>query len=204
MKKIDIKQLFNSDWQFLIGAAAINQIPAYNYPEIAFAGASNVGKSSLINAIAGKKIAITSKTPGRTQQLNFFLLNNQLILVDMPGFGYAKAGKKQILNWQKVSLEYLAKRSNLKRVFLLIDPTKGFKQADLEAINLFNTLAVSFQLVLTKIDKITDKELQEFIAKIDNISKSWPALYPQLLMVSSFRKIRIDQIQETIIEAIKY
>jgi GTP-binding protein len=204
MKKINIKQLFNDDCKFLAGAQNFNQIPIHNYPEIAFVGASNVGKSSLINAVVNKKIAITSKTPGRTRQLNFFILANQLALVDMPGFGYAKVSKTEIANWQKVSFEYLTSRTNLKRIFLLIDPVKGLTKQDLEIINIFNTLAASFQIIITKSDKVRNDELQKAIAKIQLTSKNWPALYPEILISSSLHQEGIEKIQEAIVEAIRY
>ncbi len=203
MKKINIKQLFNDDCQFIAGAHNIGQIPIHNYPEIAFVGASNVGKSSLINAIVNKRIAITSKTPGRTRQLNFFNLCDQIMLVDMPGFGYARASKKEIANWQKVSFEYLTSRSNLKRIFLLIDPIKGLTKHDQEAINIFNALAVGFQIIITKIDKIKNDELLKIITKIEISGQKWPALYPKIITASSLQKIGIDKIQEAIFEIIK-
>lgn len=204
MKKINIKQLFNNECEFIAGAHDISQIPDHKYPEIAFIGASNVGKSSLINSLVGKKIAITSKTPGRTRQLNFFLLANQLVLVDMPGFGYAKVSKQAIANWQKVSFEYLTKRVNLKRIFLLIDPIKGLTKQDQEVINIFNTLAVAFQIIITKTDKVKNDELQKSIAKIEINSKKWPACYPTIITSSSIYQDGIDKIQEAIVEVIRY
>lgn len=204
MKKINIKELFNCDCQFIAGAHNIFQIPNHHYPEIAFIGASNVGKSSLINAIVGQKIAITSKTPGRTKQLNFFLLANQIVLVDMPGFGYAKASKKEIANWQKVSFEYLKNRTNLKRIFLLIDPVKKLTKQDEEVVNIFNTLAASFQIIITKADKVKNDQLEDLIAKIETGSKKWPAFYPNIIATSSHWGKNIDKIQEAIVEAIRY
>lgn len=200
MAKITVKQLFKSEWQFICGAYNIHQVPDTKYPEVAFIGASNVGKSSLINSLVGRKIAITSKTPGRTQQLNFFLLGNTLMLVDLPGFGYAKAGKKQIENWQKAAVQYLSTRQNLKRVFLLVDPIKGLKEHDKEMANIFNTLAVSFQIILTKSDKIKDQELQNMIRTITAETKLWPALYPQILTTSSLKGHNINELQNAIFE----
>lgn len=201
-KKLEAKKIFNGNPEFLFGAHNYSQIPVFHFPEIAFVGASNVGKSSLINGLVGKKIAIVSTTPGRTRQLNFFKIfgfEDGFILVDMPGYGFAKAKAKHSEHWQKTSFEYLTKRSNLKRVFLLIDPVKGLKDADREAINIFNALAVSFQIVLTKIDKLKKEELEKVQKKIEEEIKKFPAAYPQILTVSSLKGYGIDELQNEIV-----
>ena len=208
MKKIDPKKLFSREWEFMLGVANIKQLPDHRNPEIAFIGASNVGKSSIINALLGRKIAIVSNTPGRTRQLNFFCsdrtLTDSLVLVDMPGYGYAKAGKKDVESWQKTSFEYLARRSNLKRVFLLLDPVKGVKESDKDIANMFNTLGVSFQIVLTKVDKLKEHDIKKTEDSLNEISKKWPALYPGIIRTSSVHKIGIHDLQNAIIEILNF
>ena len=205
-KKLEAKKIFNSEAEFLFGAHSYLQIPNFHFPEIAFVGSSNVGKSSLINALIGKKIAIVSQIPGRTRQLNFFKIfgfKDGFILVDMPGYGFARASGKDIEHWQKVSFEYLTKRANLKRVFLLIDPVKGLKQADLEIINIFNALAVSFQIVLTKCDKISQNDLKKSEEKILEQTKKWPAIYSKIVTTSSSKGYGIFELQNEIVEILE-
>lgn len=207
MKNLDPNKIFNGNCQFLTGAHNYSQAPKFHYPEIAFIGASNVGKSSLINSLTGQKIAIVSNTPGRTRQLNFFKIEgfrDGFVIVDMPGYGFAKANDKDIKHWQKCSFEYLASRKNLQRVFLLIDPKKGLKDADQEIINFFNTLAVSFQVVLTKCDKISSEECQNFIDELKERSKKWPAFYSQILTTSSTKSYGVKELRWAIIEILKF
>jgi len=206
MKKLEAKKIFNGESEFLFGAHNFSQIPKFHFPEIAFVGASNVGKSSLINALIGRKIAIVSSTPGRTRQLNFFKIfgyNDGFILVDMPGYGFAKAKEKHIEHWQKTSFEYLTKRANLQRVFLLIDPIKGLKESDIEAINIFNSLAVSFQIVLTKCDKLKKEELTKVFSELEKKIAKWPAAYPKILSCSSFKGYGIKELQDQIVEILE-
>jgi len=202
MKKLEAKKIFNNEAEFMLGVNNIEQLPSHHYSEIAFAGASNVGKSSLINAVLGQKIAIVSSTPGRTKQLNFFKIAQKFILVDMPGYGYAKANKQQIEHWQRVAMEYLTNRANLKRVFLLIDPTKGLKDSDLETINVFNALAVSFEIVLTKTDRLNQEELKKIEDKIKNSAKKWPAFYDKIIHTSSYKGYGVNDLQDEILSCI--
>jgi GTP-binding protein len=208
MANIDPKKIFSGKCEFIIGAHNYSQVLETNQPEIAFIGASNVGKSSLINAICNKKIAIVSNTPGRTRQLNFFLLSegfNQnysqgFMLVDMPGYGFAKAKDKDIEHWQKTAVEYLTKRSNLKRLFLLLDPIKGVKKNDLDIINILNATAVSFQIIFTKIDKISKNQLEEAEKIIKKEIARSPAAYPEIIKTSSSKGYGISDIQDEIIK----
>lgn len=212
MKKLDPKKIFNGTCDFLFGAHNYSQIQASQEPEIAFIGASNVGKSSLVNAVTGKKIAIVSNTPGRTRQLNFFKINEGFtqsfsqgfVLVDMPGYGFAKAKNKDIEHWQKTALEYLTKRPNLQRLFLLIDPVKGLKQADLDMINILNAVAVSFQIILTKSDKLNIEQLKSSEDKITKELAKWPAAHPQIITTSSARGYGIKEIQDSIVDVLQY
>lgn len=205
-KKLEAKKIFNNEVEFLFGAHNFSQIPLFHFPEIAFVGSSNAGKSSLINALVKKKVAIVSTVPGRTRQLNFFKIfgyEDGFILVDMPGYGFAKAKNKHVEHWQKTSFEYLTKRPNLKRVFLLIDPNKGLKGPDLEAINIFNSLAVSFQIVLTKIDKLNREDLKKAEDQIKKDMAKWPAVYPEILTSSSLKGYGIDELQNEIVKILE-
>lgn len=200
---MNIKSAFNSNnYQFLIGAHNYSQVPKHKDREVAFIGASNVGKSSLINCLVGKKIAITSTVPGRTRQLNFFKGAN-FTLVDMPGYGYAKAKEKHISHWQKVSLEYVKNRANLKRVFLLIGAEKDLKKSDLEIIETFNAFAISFQLILTKIDKISQEKSEKLVENIENAAKKWPAAYPEIIATSADKGYGVKSLQNQILQLIR-
>lgn len=212
MKKLDAKKIFNGNCEFILGAHNYSQVPQHLYPEIAFIGASNVGKSSLVNAVVSKKIAVVSTTPGRTRQLNFFKINDGFtqnfsegfVLVDMPGYGFAKASAKDMQHWQKTALEYLMKRANLKRLFLLIDPIKGLKEADLDMINMLNAVAVSFQIVLTKTDKLSKENLEKSLSKIiEQIAKS-PAAHPEIIKTSSLKGYGVREIQDAIVEVLQH
>lgn len=198
-EKFDSKTLASAEAQFLkpcnfmLSVARLEQLPDANIDEIAFAGRSNVGKSSLINALFNqKKLAKTSSTPGRTQQLNFFNFDNKLYLVDLPGYGYAKAPEKMVRQWQAVLKTYLRGRPNLRRVFLLIDSRHGIKAEDLEIMKLLDISAVPYQIVLTKIDKISVAELNKTIELTNlEISKHAAAL-PDIISTSSEKKVELD------------
>ena len=202
------KNIFEKKWNFFAGVGNINQIPPKRNPEVAFIGASNAGKSTIINRLVGQKIAVTSSTPGRTQQLNFFSIDsedpNQLIIVDMPGYGYAKASKKSISHWQKVAIEYLTNRINLKRVFVLVDPIRGLKESDFELFNSLSAVGASFQIILTKIDKTTREELAISEAKINKQIANFASLYPKILKTSALRGDGISELQSAIIEILTF
>lgn len=207
-KKIDINKIFPSHGEqkceFILGAHNASQFPDTHYPEFAFIGASNVGKSSLVNALTAQKVAIVSNTPGRTRQLNFFLLSDRITIVDMPGYGFAKAADKHIANWQRTSFEYFAKRAQLKRVFLLIDPTKGLKKSDHDMANIFNSVGINFQIILTKIDKMDAKKLEIAEKKIREESKLWAAMHPKFILTSSKRDQGLSEIKSEIAEVLSH
>ena len=192
----EVVKLFTKPCRFMLGVASLNQLPESNKNEIAFAGRSNVGKSSLINALFNRKdIAKTSSTPGRTQQLNFFDFEDKIYLVDLPGYGFAKAPKNEVKRWQAVLEMYLKGRSNLRRVFLLIDGKVGLKTADEEMMKLLDTSAISYQIVLTKIDKTSERELQTMKEKIEKIVKLHPAAMNDILMTSSEKRIGLNELR---------
>ena len=199
------KSLFNNSVSFLLGVAQIQDLPEDFIPEVAFFGRSNVGKSSLLNSITNKnKLAFTSKSPGRTRELNFFSFkhNNKTLIniVDMPGYGFAKASKEQIKKWTKLSDNYLKSRKNLRRVFLLIDARRSIMPIDIDIMDIMDDNAVSYQIVLTKIDKILEVEnLTELVLK--EIEKR-KAVFPNILITSSKKKYGVNEIKKEIISLI--
>lgn len=193
------QKLFGQECTFLLSVAKLDQLPAPDVPEVAFAGRSNVGKSSLLNGIvAQKNLARASHTPGRTQFLNFFQLGSQLRLVDLPGYGYAEAPKKLIAAWNQLFKFYLKGRVNLKRVYVLIDSRHGVKASDLEMMKMLDETAVSYQLVLTKIDKISDERLVECYHQLKTLAGEHTALHPYILATSSFRHEGLEELRQHI------
>jgi GTP-binding protein len=182
------RKLFAGDWQFFWASPSIETLPEMAGLEVAFAGRSNVGKSSLINALTGRnKLARTSHTPGRTQELIFFEGPDKagLRLVDMPGYGYAAAPKSKVASWTELIHKFLLGRASLARVYVLVDARHGFKDADLEVLNTLDKSAVSYQAVLTKADQVKPGELQAQIdATMAALSKH-PAAFPEVLATSS-------------------
>ena len=188
--------LFRSECQFVAGAATPNRIPPPTIGEIAFAGRSNVGKSSLINALTGRKaLARSSRTPGRTQQINFFDLGGLMYLVDLPGYGYASSSKKKIFAWNDMTCGYLRGRQTLKRVCILIDSRHGFKTTDQDAMNMLDQSYVPYIIVLTKADKIKAAELQETKTKIEENLKSRTTAFPTAFSTSSDKKEGIAELR---------
>lgn len=178
--------LFAADWQFVCAAPTIETLPAMQGLEIALAGRSNVGKSSLVNALTGRKaLARTSVTPGRTQELIFFRVGPELSLVDMPGYGFAKAPKEKVEAWTRTIRAYLRGRVNLARVFILIDARHGIKPVDDEILDLLDKAAVSYAIVLTKTDQVKPSALPEVIAAVKEKIRRRPAAYPEVYPTSS-------------------
>tara|TARA_B100002003_G_scaffold249891_1_gene287471 strand:+ start:4652 stop:5287 length:636 start_codon:yes stop_codon:yes gene_type:complete len=188
--------LFAQNCDFIISAASFNQLPDTDLPEIAFAGRSNVGKSSLLNALTGRKnLARTSNTPGRTQQVNFFDLGGRMMLTDLPGYGYAKAAKSVVDQWTRLIKSYLRGRVQLRRVCLLIDSRHGLKDTDREAMALMDEVAVAYQIVLTKCDKIKAAELEKLLVKTDKEIAKHVAAHPEILVTSSFKSLGIEEMR---------
>ena len=179
--------LFRRPWRFLLSAPRLEVLPAAAGPEIAFAGRSNVGKSSLINALVGRRgLARTSNTPGRTQELNFFVADGvALAMVDMPGYGFAQAPKAKVEEWTGLVHDYLRGRPTLRRVVLLVDARHGLKASDLAVMGLLDQAAVSYQVVLTKIDKIKPPELDAVMRSTAAELSRHAAAFPMLIATSS-------------------
>jgi GTP-binding protein len=185
--------LFAREAVFLMGAAQIDQLPPPDLPEIAFAGRSNVGKSSLINGLVARPgLARSSSEPGRTREVNFFVLDGRIRLVDLPGYGFAKASKGETKRFQNLGRDYLRGRPNLRRVFLLIDARHGLKPPDAEAMAAFDTAAVSYQIVLTKADKLKPAEAEATRLRTEAAVAKRPAAFPRTLAVSAVKGTGLD------------
>lgn len=180
------RQLFAGPVDFVKGVVAMDGLPGADRPEICFAGRSNVGKSSLINALTGRKgLARASNTPGRTQEINYFALGDQAYLVDLPGYGFAKAPVAVVAKWQALLKSYLAGRQTLRRAFCLIDSRHGVKPVDHEIMTLLDRSAVPFQVVMTKADKLGPNAMQPVLAQVETELQKHPAAFPQLIVTSS-------------------
>ncbi|MBR2299879.1 MAG: YihA family ribosome biogenesis GTP-binding protein [Alphaproteobacteria bacterium] len=192
-------KLFMKAPEFMLSVAHLEQLPADDKPEVAFAGRSNVGKSSLINALFSRKdVAKTSSTPGRTQQLNYFNFSNQMYLVDLPGYGFAKAPVQEVKRWQNVLTTYLKGRANLRRVFLLVDSRVGIKKVDEDIAKILDGAAVPYQIVLTKIDKVSAQELLKARADIEKFLPNHAAAHNLILETSAEKKTGLDEVRAEI------
>ncbi|AOH84522.1 GTP-binding protein [Sphingomonas panacis] len=199
------RKMFAGPIAFLKSAPALEFIPDAVVPEVAFAGRSNVGKSSLLNALAGRNaLARTSNTPGRTQELNFFDVGAPLAfrLVDMPGYGFAKAPKDVVKKWRFLVNDFLRGRDVLKRALVLIDARHGIKEVDREILDMLDKAAVSYRLVMTKIDKIKPSELAEVMTATADEARKRPAAHPEILPTSSETGLGIPELRAAVIEAI--
>ena len=182
------RRLFSGKCEFMLGSPDLKSLPLPDKSEIAFIGRSNVGKSSIINALTGRKgLARAATTPGRTQQLNFFNLGNRLRLVDLPGYGFAGAPKNTVKAWHNMVSNFLRSRTNLERVFILIDSRRGLMESDFEMMKMLDDTAVPYYIVLTKADKVTKSELLKVTSSVTNQLGKHPACYPCIAVTSSLK-----------------
>jgi GTP-binding protein len=194
------RKLFAAETKFVKGVVDLEGLPKGDRPEIAFAGRSNVGKSSLINALCNRKnLARASNTPGRTQEINFFdMAAGRLYLVDLPGYGFADAPKRNVDAWSRLTLDYLRSRSKLKRVFVLIDSRRGLGEVDFGFLKQLDSAAVGYQIVLTKIDKLKKAEVAETLTETAKALKKQPAAHPRVIATSSEKGIGLSDLRAEI------
>ncbi len=180
------RKLFAGEVTFIKGVVAMSGLPPASRPEVCFAGRSNVGKSSLINALTGRKsLARASNTPGRTQEINYFALGDSHYLVDLPGYGYANAPLAKVEKWQALLKQFLSGRATLRRAFVLIDSRHGIKSVDEEIMALLDSAAVTFQCVMTKADKVKSKDLDSVLTQVRTRLATHPAAFPEIVLTSS-------------------
>jgi GTP-binding protein len=199
----EARRLFSGRVEFLLSAPTLDFLPPGDFPEVAFAGRSNVGKSSLLNAVTGRKaIARASVTPGRTQELNFFEVGEptRFRLVDMPGYGFAKAPPKVVEKWRRMVRDFLRGRQVLKRTLVLIDARHGIKPPDEEMMKMLDEAAVGYRLVLTKADKIKASELAATLAKVEAQARKHVAAYPQVHVTSAEKGLGIPELRAAVLE----
>ena len=196
-------QLFRQPSVFVKGVVDVAGLPTDNLPEVAFAGRSNVGKSSLLNALLGRQgLARTSNTPGRTRELNYFLVGEGLYVVDMPGYGYARASKSLVRSWNQLILDYLRGRTQLKRVFLLIDSRHGVKENDKATMELMDKSAMSYQLVLTKLDKLKPRDVEAVVTSTREHVAKHGAAYPEIVATSAEKKHGIEELRQAVVRSL--
>lgn len=193
------RKLFAGQTEFLKGVVAMSGLPPADRLEVCFAGRSNVGKSTLINALTGRKgLARASNTPGRTQEINYFTLGDSHYLVDLPGYGYANAPVAVVEKWQRLLKQYLSGRQTLRRAFVLIDARHGVKAVDEEILTLLDKSAVTFQAILTKTDKVKEKDRARVIDQTRAALAKHPAAYPELILTSSEKGDGIPTLRATV------
>jgi GTP-binding protein len=191
-----VRKLFAGECEFVAGADNVGALPSGRLPEIAFVGRSNAGKSSLVNALTGRKaLARISNTPGRTRQINFFELGKKLMLVDLPGYGFAQASKAMTAQWQALIFDYLRGRANLRRVVLLVDCRRGVMDVDREAMKLLDDAAVSYLVTLTKMDTLKPAEHAAAVEAAQAAVKDRIAVYPEILATSSLAKEGLEPLR---------
>jgi GTP-binding protein len=197
------RKVFSGACDFILGVASLDQLPKSELEEVAFAGRSNVGKSSLLNALTGRKaLARTSHTPGRTQQLNYFNLGDRLFLVDMPGYGFAKVSKSQKEEWNRLIRDYLRGRPSLRCVFILVDARHGLKPNDLEIMEMLDKSAVPYRIILTKKDKVKRQELEKTEGDIILKLKKHPAAFPEIWATSSHKGSNVDILRAIVLRQV--
>ncbi|MDE1940104.1 MAG: YihA family ribosome biogenesis GTP-binding protein [Alphaproteobacteria bacterium] len=190
------RKLFAGPCEFVWGTGSIDSLPPQGLPEVAFVGRSNAGKSSLVNALTGRKtLARVSQTPGRTREINFFKLGDRLMLVDLPGYGYAKASKSLAAEWQRLIFAYLRGRANLRRVVLLMDGRRGVMDLDNSVMDLLDAAAVSYCVSLTKIDKVPPPERPELLADVMAQARKHTAAYPEVFATSALKAEGLDPLK---------
>lgn len=192
----EARKLFAGPCDFVMGVAKLEQLPAASMPEVAFAGRSNVGKSSLVNTLTGRNtLARTSNTPGRTQELNYFNLGGQIFMVDMPGYGYAKVSKEKRSDWDNLIRDYLRGRPSLRCVFILVDARHGLKESDIGIMEMLDETAVSYRIIMTKCDKAHPTEQKILRTKIEALLKKHAAGYPEIHFTSSVKDEGIAELR---------
>lgn len=201
--------LFAGPVDFVMGAVSLETLPGADRPEVAFAGRSNVGKSSLVNALTGRKtLARTSNTPGRTQELNYFSIGKELALdaymVDLPGYGYAKIERKKVHAWTRLVKDYLRGRPNLRRIMLLIDSRHGLKENDREIMTMLDEAAVNYQIVLTKLDKLKVADREKILRKTQEDAKKFIACHPVVLATSSEKGWGIPELRTELCQTFSF
>jgi len=191
--------LFSKETSFVKGVVDMPGLPDPDKIEVCFSGRSNVGKSSLINALTGRKgLARASNTPGRTQEINFFSIPDNHYLVDLPGYGYANAPIKVVEKWQNLLKRYLAGRQSLRRAFVLVDGRHGVKKVDTEIMSMLDNSAVTFQVVLTKLDKVKEKDRENIMKQVRTSLQKHPAAFPEIILTSSEKGLGIQTLRSVI------
>lgn len=196
----EARRIFAGPCDFVWGATDMKNLPSPDFSEVAFAGRSNVGKSSLVNALTGRNtLAKVSNTPGRTQQLNFFNLGGHLYMVDMPGYGYAKVSKNVRDNWDTLIFGYLRGRPNLRSVLIMIDSRHGLKESDIHLMDMLDKAAVNYRIILTKADKSSRPQIAAMTESIMSVLKKHPAAYPSVHVTSSEKNQGLEDLRAILI-----